>query len=51
MNPSIANLLEQIRALEHELESELSKQHAKLGFGNERSRVLFEEDSCGVIPK
>lgn len=44
MNTVIANLIEQIRSLEDELEGEIAKQHAKLGFGLERGRVFFEQE-------
>ncbi len=44
MGTIIANLIEQIRALEDELEGELAKHRAKLGFGIERGRVLFEQE-------
>lgn len=42
MSPTIANLLEQMRGLEDQLEGEIAKQHAKLGVGLEKGRVLFE---------
>lgn len=44
MNEPIAKLMEQIRALEGELEAEFAKRRAELRFGLERGRVVFEEE-------
>ena len=44
MNPQIAVLVDRIRALEAELDAELAKQRAKLAFGLERGRVVFEQE-------
>ncbi len=44
MNAPIDAILENIRALEHELEAEIAKQRAGLKYGLERGKVLFEEE-------
>ena len=44
MNPQIAVLVDRIKALEAELDAELAKQRAKLAFGLERGRVVFEQE-------
>ena len=44
MNPQIAELVGRIKALEAELDAELARQRAKLAFGLERGRVVFEQE-------
>lgn len=44
MSPQIAELLENIKSLEDELEAELAKQRAKLLIGMEQGRVVFEAE-------
>ncbi len=44
MNPQIAELVDRIKALEAELDAELARQRAKLAFGLERGRVVFEQE-------
>lgn len=44
MNPQIAVLLDRIKLLEAQLDAELAKQRAKLNFGLERGRVVFEQE-------
>ena len=44
MTPQIAVLLEKIRSLESELDSELAKRRAELRFGLEHGRIAFEEE-------
>lgn len=44
MNTHIKMLLEQINELEDQLEGEFAKQRAKLRFGIEHGRVVFEEE-------
>lgn len=44
MSPRIATLLENIKALEQDLEIELARQNAKLRVGLEQGRILFEEE-------
>ena len=44
MTPQIAVLLEKIRSLESELDSELAKSRAELRFGLEHGRIAFEEE-------
>ena len=44
MNAQIAILIERIRSLEGELESELAKRRAELRFGLEHGRIVFEQE-------
>jgi hypothetical protein len=44
MNEHIVRLLDQLKALETELEAEFAKNRAELRFGLEKGRVLFEEE-------
>jgi hypothetical protein len=44
MSLEVDAIVEQIRALEHELEAEFARQRAGLRFGLERGRVLFEQE-------
>ena len=44
MNPQIAELVDRIKALEAELDAELARQRAKLAFGLERGRIVFEQE-------
>jgi len=44
MNPQIAALLDRIKGLESELDAEMARQRAKLQFGLERGRVVFEQE-------
>ena len=44
MMPQITVLIEKIRALESELDAELTKRRAELRFGLEHGRVAFEEE-------
>lgn len=44
MNERIAPLLETIKSLEAELQSELSKRHAELSIGFEHGKIAFEDE-------
>lgn len=44
MTDAINSIIIKIRALEHELEGEFAKQRARLRYGLEHGKVLFEED-------
>lgn len=45
MSKAIDDILEHIRALELELESEFARQRAGLRFGFERGKILFEQEA------
>jgi hypothetical protein len=44
MNPQIAALIENIKALQAELDAELAKRRADLRFGLEHGRIVFEQE-------
>src|SRR5690606_10087935 len=44
MNEHIVRLLDQLKALEAEVDAEIAKNRAELRFGIEKGRVLFEEE-------
>jgi hypothetical protein len=44
MNPQIAALIENIKALEAELDAELAKRRADLRIGLEHGRIIFEQE-------